>query len=110
MANTALPGYLKLWWLCASPLSIAIATRVVWEKITLIHTTDPQLNGFSVTHLYPTFGIMGMLCCFSLLVWLLDAAPYVIAGWRKISFGDVVMLLLAIFSAIAAVIPERFFA
>lgn len=110
MQASALPGYLKLWWLCASPLSIAIAVRIVWEKIAFIHTTDPELNNFSVTHLYPTFGIMGILCCFSLLVWLLDAAPYVIARWRNLSFGDVVMILLAILAAVAVVIPERFFA
>lgn len=107
---SALPRYLKLWWICASPLGLLFAARIVWEKFVLVRTGGPDLLDFSLTQLYPTFGIIAILCCFSLLVWLLQAISCLITEWRKIDVGDVVMVLLTILIALAVVAPERFFA
>lgn len=110
MQASALPGYLRIWWFCASPLAFALGARIVWEKIEFIHTSDPQLASFSLIHLYPTFGIIGILCSFSLLVWLLQAASYLITRWREISLADAVMTILAVLLAILVVMPERLLA
>ena len=106
--KSALPGYLRLWWFCASPLALAIAVRIVWEQTVLTRSGEAELVGFSLIHLYPTFGIVGLLCCFSLMIWLLQAVSWVATHWRSASFGDVVMILSAIMVAIAVVIPQRF--
>ena len=104
----ALPAYLKLWWLCASPLGVAFAARITWEKLILVRTGGPDLVDFSLSQLYPTFGIIGILCCYSLMVWLLQALSYLVARWRWITLTDVVMVGCTFFVAAVAVAPERF--
>lgn len=106
----ALPAYLRLWWLCASPLGLAFAARITWEKLILVHTGGPDLVDFSLSQLYPTFGIIGILCCYSLMVWLLQALSYLVARWRLICLADVVMVGSTFFVAAIAVAPERFLA
>jgi hypothetical protein len=108
--QSALPDYLRLWWLCASPLALLIASRIVWEKVVLVRSGGPELVGFSLLHLYPTFGIIGILCCYSLMVWLLQAISCVAAHWRSTSVADLAMIAYAILVAAAVVLPERFLA
>ena len=108
MPKSALPAYLRLWWFCASPLGLVLAVRIVWERIFLTRSGGPDLVAFSLIHLYPTFGIIGILCCFSLMIWLLEAISSAAAHWQAISMADVLMILTAILVAAAVVAPERF--
>jgi hypothetical protein len=108
MPKSALPAYLRLWWFCASPLGVVLAVRIVWERVVLTRAGNAELVGFSVIHLYPTFGIIGLLCCFSLMIWLLQAVSCMASHWQAISMSDVLMILTAILVGAAVVAPERF--
>jgi hypothetical protein len=108
MPKSALPAYLRLWWFCASPLGLVLAIRIVWERVVLTRSGGAELVGFSLIHLYPTFGIIGLLCCFSLMIWLLQAISCMATHWQAISMADVVMTLSAILVALAVVAPDRF--
>lgn len=108
MPKSALPAYLRLWWFCASPLGLMIAARIVWERIYLTRSGGPDLVAFSLIHLYPTFGIIGLLICFSLMIWLVEAISSMATHWKQISMADVVMTVSALLVFAAVVVPDRF--
>jgi hypothetical protein len=78
--------------------------------MVLVRSGGPDLVNFSLIHLYPTFGIIAILCSYSLMVWLLEAISCAVRRWRALSFADIAMIVFAAIVAAAAVIPERFFA
>lgn len=61
--------------------------------------------GFGLTHIHPTFAIVGMLCCLAVMVWLLPAISYALVHRKAISVADVTMIFCAAFVAVAIIVP-----
>jgi hypothetical protein len=110
MWRGSLPSELKLAWLCLAPFATLFAARVAWEKTILTWERGPQAVGFSMMHIHPMFFIVGVLCCFSIMLWLLPSAFYAIKRRQALSPLDGIMLVLSLLIAIAIVLPDRFFA
>ena len=106
----ALPNWLRLSWLFISPLGIAFAGRIAWEKTVWTIKRGPQTVGFSLIHIHPTFFIFGVLSASLLMVWIIPAAIYLVLGRNRISKTDVLMLICAGLVATAMIIPDHFFA
>jgi len=106
----ALPGFLKMWWLCVSPFAMVFAARIMWEKTLWTWSRGPQMVGFSLMHLHPTLAIFGLICSLSVMVWLMTAIPYAIARRRHIRMSDVFMMACAAFVVVVLVIPDTLFA
>jgi hypothetical protein len=68
--------WLRLIWIFAAPLGLALSARILWEKTLLTAEQGQQMIGFSVIHIYPGFFFVGLLCSIVLLAWLLPAAVY----------------------------------
>ncbi|HYG98738.1 MAG TPA: hypothetical protein VD837_06365 [Terriglobales bacterium] len=108
--HSSLPGWLKAFWLCCSPLALAFAARVLWEKTVWTWTRGPQAVGFSLLHIHPGFAIIGVLCCLGLFAWLVVAFPFLIARRKNIRATDLMMVSSAVFVAAAIMIPDTLFA
>ena len=102
-----------LWilWLCfATPLGIAFAARVAWEKTLWTWERGPQAVGFSLMHIHPLFSIVGMLCSFSIMLLLIPSAVYAIRRRRHLSRLDGLMLMCSVFITAAIILPGAFVA
>ena len=108
--GSALPNWLKAWWLCASPLAIVLAVRLLWEKTIWTWSRGPQMVGFSLMHIHPAFAVLGSLCAGALMIWLLPAIAYAVARRKSIGVADLAMVVCAAFVALFLVIPDNFFA
>src|ERR1044071_2129443 len=87
---TRWPRWLKvLGVLCVVP-SAFFAGEIVWEQTWLTVHSGPQMIGFSLLH--SGFGLLLYLSVFLALIW---ALLVVVAGIRRRSFGDRVVLILA---------------
>jgi hypothetical protein len=106
---SALPRYLRVWWLCCSPIALLFAARIAWEKTLLTWSQGPQMVGFSLMHTYPFFMMAGVLCSLALMVWLVTAIWYFIARRREVRVIDSVMIAGALFVVVAIFTPDNFF-
>jgi hypothetical protein len=105
----ALPNFLKVWWVCASPFAVLFAARILWEKTILTWSRGPQMVGFSLWHVYPVFALVGSLGSLALALWLLVAAPYAIARRRDIEPWDWLMMVFSVLVIVALALPDTFF-
>jgi hypothetical protein len=110
MGSGALPWGLRLLWLCFAPVATLFAARVAWEKTILTWEQGPQMVGFSMMHIHPIFSVLGVLCCFAIMLWLLPSAVYVVRRRRNISLIDGVMFVSSLLITVAIVLPDTFFA
>jgi hypothetical protein len=106
----AIPNWLKVSWLCFAPVGLLFSSRIAWEKTFLRWQQGPQMVGFSLGHILPAFFIVGILCCYSLILWLAPASIYVIVRRKRISTVDIAMILAGVFAAVVMVLPDTFFA
>jgi len=106
----AFPNSLRIAWICLSPLGVALAGRIAWEKTVWTMTRGPQMVGFSLIHIHPFFVIAGTLCACLLMLWLVPAAIFAILRRRSISYVDLAMILIAALVTAAMVTPDTFFA
>jgi hypothetical protein len=106
----AIPNWLRVAWLCFAPLGVCLSLRIAWEKTFLTWDQGAQMIGFSLVHLHPTFFILGALCSYLLILWLVPAVIFVIARRKKISIADILMILTSFFIAVVMVVPDTFFA
>jgi len=110
MDRRALPFGLRITWFCIALIAILFAARVAWEKTVWTWERGPQAVGFSLFHIHPLFAIVGALCCFSTMLWLLPAVVHAVRRRRDISLLDGVMLALSLFVAVAIILLGTFFA
>ena len=71
----ALPTFLKVWWVGASPFAVLFAARILWEKTILTWSHGPQAVGFALFHIHPEFAFGGILGCLAVALWLLITLP-----------------------------------
>jgi hypothetical protein len=108
--KSAIPNWLRVAWLCFVPLGVCLSLRIAWEKTFLTWDQGPQMIGFSLLHIHPMFAVLGGLCAYLLILWLVPALIYVIVRRKNISVADIVMILTGLFIAVAMAIPDTYFA
>jgi len=106
----ALPNFLKVWWLGASPFAVLFAARILWEKTIWTWSRGPQMVGFSLWHIHPEFALVGILGSLALALWLLIAVPYAIARRRDIEPWDWLMMIFSVLVIVGLALPDTFFA
>ena len=106
----ALPNFVKVWWICASPFALLFATRILWEKTIWTWSRGPQLVGFALWHVHPLYAIAGMLCSLALALWLIVAIPYAVKRKQDLEIWDLLMMAGSVFVVLALVLPDTFFA
>jgi hypothetical protein len=105
-----LPKWFRNVWLFLAPLGFLFSVRIIWEKTFLTWREGPQMIGFSLMHIHPTFFVLGMLCCYGLAFWLFPATFFLIKRRKQISKADAAMGILCLFVIVVMVIPDNFFA
>jgi hypothetical protein len=108
--RSAIPNWLRVAWLCFAPLGVCLSLRIAWEKTFLTWDQGAQMIGFSLVHIHPIFFILGALCSYLLILWLVPALIYAIVRRKKISPADIVMILTGFFIAVVMAIPDTYFA
>src|SRR5215831_11377776 len=88
----ALPNYLKVWWVSASPFAFLFAARILWEKTFWTWSRGPQMVGFALWHIHPAFAVLGTICSLAVALWLLITIPYAIVRRRDIELWDWMMM------------------
>jgi hypothetical protein len=109
-SGIALPCFLKVWWLGVSPIAALFAAHVIVGKNSLDLVSGPHVVGFSLMHIHPMLGIVGMLGSAGARVWLLPAILYTIARRKSMHAKDVAMIACAVLVVTALFIPDNFFA
>jgi|GEM_PF-4425893 hypothetical protein len=107
--RSAIPKWLRIAWLLLAPLGFLFTTRIAYEKTVLTWLNGPQMIGFSMMHMFPTFFIFGALSCYGLMIWPLIAAYFLIRRFRAISITDIAMSMLCILAIVITAIPDNFF-
>ena len=110
LKSSAIPRWLKVAWLGFAPVGVLFSSRIAWEKTFLTWQQGPQMVGFSLVHIFPAFFIVGILCCYLLILWLAPASIYVIVRRNRISTADIAMILTGVFAAVVMALPDTFFA
>jgi len=82
----------------------------MWEKTVWTWSRGPQMVGFSLMHIHPAFAVLGFLCIWALIAWLLPAVFYAIARRKSIGAIDLAMIVCTLFVAVCLIIPDNFFA
>jgi hypothetical protein len=108
--RSALPLWLRAVWLCLSPLGLLFATRIAWEKTVWTWSRGRQTVGFSLMHIHPFFAIVGAVCCYLLMLWLIPSAVYVVRRRQDLSALDKGMIGCTLFVVLAITLPDTFFA
>jgi len=103
--HSALPRWLRIIWLCFSPIGILFAARIAWEKTVWRWSRGPQAVGFSLMHIHPFFAMTGILCCYVLMLWLIPAVLLVATRWKSSSKVDTAMVALCVLVTLAIVLP-----
>src|SRR2546423_10681360 len=80
--QSAFPNWLRITWLCSLPFGLFFSARILWEKTALTWSHGPQAVGFSMIHTHPFFFMLGSLCCYLLMLWLIPSAFYLITLWQ----------------------------
>jgi hypothetical protein len=106
----ALPNFLKVWWVCASPFAVLFAARMLWEKTIWTWSRGPQMVGFALWHIHPGFALVGTLCSLAVAFWLLVTVPYAIARRRDVEPWDWLMMACSVLVIVALTLPDTFFA
>lgn len=106
----ALPSFLKLWWVCASPCAVLFAGRILWEKTIWTWSRGPQMVGFALWHIHPGFAVFGTLCCAAVVLWLLIAIPFAIARRHDLEPPDWLMMGCSVLVIVVVTLPDNFFA
>ena len=106
----ALPNFLKVWWVCASPFAFLFAARILWEKTIWTWSRGPQMVGFALWHIHPGFAVAGTLCSLAVALWLLISVPVAIARRHDIEPWDWLMMACSLLIIVALTLPDRFFA
>lgn len=106
----ALPGFLKVWWLSASPFAFLFAGRILWEKTILTWSRGPQVVGFALLHIHPGFAVAGVLCSLAVAFWLFIAVPYAIAHRQDFEPLDWMVMAGSILVVVVLVVPDNLFA
>ena len=106
----ALPNFLKVWWVCASPLAVLFAARILWEKTIWTWSRGPQMVGFALWHIHPGYAFVGTLCSLAVALWLLITIPYAIVCRRDIEPWDWLMMAGSVLVIVALALPDTFFA
>lgn len=103
--RSALPGWLRIVWLCFSPVGVLFAARIGWEKTVWRWSRGPQSVGFSLLHIHPFFAMAGILCCYVLMLWLVPASIFVASRWKGASKIDAAMVALCALVTLAIILP-----
>ena len=106
----ALPNYLKVWWVSASPFAFLFAARILWEKTIWTWSRGPQMVGFALWHIHPGFAVLGTVCSLAVALWLLMTIPYAIVRRRDIEPWDWMMMAGSAVVIVVLAIPDTFFA
>jgi hypothetical protein len=107
---SAIPNSLRVAWRCFAPLGICLSIRIAWEKTFLTWDRGAQMIGFSLVHIHSLFFILGALCSYLLILWLVPALIHVIVRRNRISVADIVMILTGFFIVVVMATPDTFFA
>ena len=102
------PSWLRLVWLVAAPLGLALAARIFWEKTLLTAEQGEQMIGFSLIHIHPGFFLAGVLCSCVLLGWLIPAVVYLVRARFRVAFYDYGMMVGSLFVLAALLLPDNF--
>ena len=103
--RSALQRLLRVAWLCLSPIGLLFAARIAWEKTVWTWSRGPQFVGFSLLHIHPFFSIVGSVCCYLLMLWLIPAVIYIVKRWSSCTKTDAAMVVLCLLVTLAIVIP-----
>src|SRR5579859_3585927 len=106
----ALPKFLKVWWVSASPFAFLFAGRILWEKTIWTWSRGPQMVGFSLWHMHPGFAFVGVLCSCAVALWLLITVPYAIMRRHDLEPWDWLMMAGTVMVIVALAIPDALFA
>src|SRR5215469_5635111 len=106
----ALPNFLKVWWVFASPLSFLFAARILWEKTIWTWSRGPQIVGFALWHIHPELAVIGTLCSVAVALWLLITVPYAVVRRRDIEPWDWLMMAGSVLVILILALPDTFFA
>ena len=105
-----LPDWLRVLWFFAAPVALAFALRIGWEKTVWTILRGPQMVGFSLMHIHPIFAVVGALCAYALMLWLVPATVYQLLRRKGISGFDVAMVAVALFVLLAVIAPDTLLA
>jgi hypothetical protein len=106
----ALPSFLKVWWLSASPFAFLFAARILWEKTIWTWSRGPQAVGFALWHIHPGVAVVGTLSSLAVALWLLVSVPYAIVRRHDIEPWDWLMMAASVLVVVALALPDNFFA
>lgn len=101
---------MRLSWLLLAPIGSLFAARIAWEKTVWTWTRGPQMVGFSLMHIHPLFGIVGIICSLLLMLWLIPALIYVILRRHVCSKAEIAMVVLSLLETVAIILPDTLFA
>jgi hypothetical protein len=108
--RSALPQWLRIAWLCLLPFGLLFAARIAWEKTVWTWARGPQIVGFSLMHMHPFLSLIGALCCYLLMLWLIPGVIYVLKRWKDVATFDKAMVISCLLITLAILIPDAFFA
>jgi len=106
----ALPNYLKVWWVSASPFAFLFAARILLEKTIWTWSRGPQMVGFALWHIHPGLALLGTACSLVVALWLLVSIPYAIVRRRDIEPWDWIMMAGSTVVIVVLALPDTFFA
>jgi hypothetical protein len=106
----ALPSFLKVWWVSASPFAFLFAARILWEKTIWTWSRGPQMVGFALWHIHPGFAVLGTVSSLAVALWLLLTIPYAIVRRRDIEPWDWMMMAGSVVVIVALALPNKLFA
>ena len=106
----ALPSFLKVWWVSASPFALLFAARILWEKTIWTWSRGPQMVGFALWHIHPGFAVLGAAFSLAVALWLLTTIPYAIVRRRDIEPWDWLMMTGSVMIIVVLAVPDTFFA
>jgi hypothetical protein len=106
----ALPSFLKVWWLSASPFAFLFAARILWEKTIWTWSRGPQAVGFALWHIHPGVAVVGTRSSLAVALWLLVSVPYAIVRRHDIEPWDWLMMAASVLVVVALALPDNFFA
>jgi ABC-type uncharacterized transport system permease subunit len=66
--------------------------------------------GFSLIHIHPIFAVLGAVCAYTLMLWLVPAIVCLVSRRKRISGFDVVMMAFALLALLAVVTPDTLLA
>ena len=105
-----LPDWLRVVWLFATPAAFVFAARIAWEKTVWTIFRGPQMIGFGLVHIHPMFFLVGVICAYTLILWLAPALFYLVIHRKTISGVDAAMVAVALFVLVAVITPDILFA